>query len=80
MAGKLAHDDCLDNRRNDPCHGDVLFHSINPGVQQGSPRCDKHWAQRLDRRENSLERYADSPIAPVWFDPAFAGERWNEDD
>jgi len=35
--------------------------------------------RRLERYENSIERYADSDVAPSWFDPSYAGERWNED-
>ena len=33
----------------------------------------------LDRYENSIERYADSDVPPDWFDPAAAGERWDDD-
>jgi hypothetical protein len=33
----------------------------------------------LDRRENSIERWADSDVPPPWFDPTFAGERWEDD-
>jgi hypothetical protein len=69
---------CLEFHRGD-CQGEVEYHSFSPGVQRAFPRCDKHWQERLDRRENSMERYADSSVAPSWFDPSYAGERWEED-
>jgi hypothetical protein len=43
------------------------------------PRCDLHWDKRLQREEELRKRYPDSPIAPSWFDPTIAGERWNDD-
>lgn len=43
------------------------------------PRCDFHGERRLERYENSIERYANSDVAPSWFDPSYAGERWNDD-
>lgn len=74
----LDHIECLEAHRGD-CQGEVAYHSIDPGRQRGFPRCDKHWEDRLDRRENSIERYADSDTPPAWFDPSYAGERWDED-
>lgn len=72
--------ECLDARDDDPCAGPVEYHSVDPGRQKAWPRCEKHWSKRLERRENSMEKYADSDVAPDWFDPSYAGERWNEDD
>lgn len=43
------------------------------------PRCEAHWEERLDRQAEINERYPDTPIAPSWFDPSYAGERWNDD-
>jgi hypothetical protein len=34
---------------------------------------------RLERYEDSMEKYARSDVAPSWFDPADAGERWDDD-
>jgi hypothetical protein len=43
------------------------------------PRCAKHWDERLEEHERHVADYPDSPVAPAWFDPAAAGERWDED-
>ena len=76
-----AHRACLDHRGEDSCRGIVEYHSIDPGRQRAHPRCGKHWNERVDRRNdpNSMEMYADSDVAPSWFDPAAAGERWNDE-
>lgn len=71
---------CLQEGNPDsPCSGTVEYHSIDPGRTRAHPRCAKHWRERLQRRENSIERYENSDIAPDWFDPSYAGERWNDD-
>jgi hypothetical protein len=59
------------------CSGAVEYRAV-PG---GSPvaRCVAHFDARLDRFENSIEREALSPLAPSWFDPDYAGERWDDD-
>ena len=73
--------DCLDGfGAADSCSGPVEFHSIDPGRTPAFPRCEKHWGERLARRENSIERYENSDVAPAWFDPADAGERWTDDE
>jgi hypothetical protein len=61
------------------CRGPVEWHSIDPGRQKAFPRCEAHWDRRLRSRENSMELYADSDVAPSWFDPSIAGERWDDD-
>ena len=71
--------ECLDDRGEGTCSGPVEYHSIDPGRQRAFPRCDLHWNERLDRRQNSMEMYADSDVAPSWFDPSYAGERWDEE-
>ena len=71
--------ECMDEHLED-CRGPVTMHSIDPGRTGAFPRCDKHWADRLRRRENSMEKYENSDVAPSWFDPMAAGERWDEDD
>jgi hypothetical protein len=76
----LTHEDCLEHNPDEPtCKGEVEYHSTDPGRAAAFPRCEHHWTQRLDRRENSMEMYADSDVPPSWFDPSIAGERWDED-
>ena len=43
------------------------------------PRCDFHGQERLRQHDESIEKYADSDVAPSWFDPSYAGERWDDD-
>lgn len=70
--------ECLDGYRGS-CSGTVEYrHTSSFG--KGFPRCEKHHAERMARRQNSIEQYADSDVPPAWFDPTAAGERWNEDD
>lgn len=68
--------ECIDNWGEGTCSGPVDWHSVDPGRAKAFPRCSKHWGDRLDRRENSMERYADSDVVPAWFDPTYAGEEW----
>ena len=70
---------CLDANRDtgNTCAGDVEYHSLD-GLSAW-PRCAKHFDMRLERYEDSMEKYARSDVAPSWFDPADAGERWDED-
>ena len=69
---------CLDDRDENTCQGPVEYHSIDPGRTPAFPRCAKHWGERLDRRENSIEKYENSDVAPSWFDPTLAGETWDD--
>lgn len=62
----------------DDCRGTVEYRSVPGG--SAVPRCVAHFDARLARYENGIERYANSDIAPSWFDPTYAGERWSEDD
>jgi len=68
---------CLDASPANSCSGDVEYHSID-GLRAW-PRCEKHFDLRLDRYEDIMEKYAQSDVAPSWFDPADAGERWDYD-
>lgn len=70
---------CLEDHGEQTCRGPVEYHTIGSSLQAW-PRCRLHFEQRLQRYEESeLERYADSDVAPDWFDPADAGERWDDD-
>ena len=68
---------CLDEGSSTPCEGIVEYSSLD-GLRFW-PRCDTHFNIRLERYEDSIERYASSDVAPSWFDPADAGERWEDD-
>lgn len=69
---------CLDDYL-DECEGAVEYRfSLSPtGISY--PRCDKHWAERLDIQEDISQRYPDSSFAPFDFDPTYAGECWDDD-
>lgn len=69
---------CLNE--NDDCNGPVELRW--PGYGHRSwPRCEFHGEERIERHNdpNSVARYADSDCVPEWFDPAYAGERWEAD-
>lgn len=71
------------NRSDDPengCDGKTELRAALSGTGIPYPRCDKHWAARLVLESELRQRYPDSDIPPADFDPAYAGERWNEDD
>jgi hypothetical protein len=77
MADTLTHDDCLDGPTD--CEGPVEYRMALSGTGKPFPRCDKHWDERLDKQDEINQRYPDSPVAPADFDPAYAGEHWDED-
>jgi hypothetical protein len=60
------------------CSGPVAYH-LNPDRDdlRAFPRCEYHQEARLAEAERNLELLSDTP--PAWFDPAYAGERWEED-
>ena len=60
------------------CSGPVEYHRL-PNAERAFSRCDKHWEQRLQEDEQDRVNYPDSPMAPAWFDPMNAGERWDDD-
>jgi len=59
------------------CEGEVQYRRFGTG--KAFPRCDAHWTQRVALEEQLRQDYPDSPIAPAWFDPEAAGERWDDD-
>lgn len=76
----LVAEDCLEYQDGDNgCEGEVGYHSTGGSDYRSWPRCTKHQEARMERRENSIEKYADSDIPPSWFDPADAGEHWGDD-
>ena len=79
-APELLPEDCLEygHPTAGPCRGPVAYHAIG-GRLRGFPRCDAHAERAWERHDNSTARWADSDIAPDWFDPTAAGERWDDD-
>ena len=66
--------ECLEDH-DGQCKGPVNWHTTGSRMK-AFPRCDWHQERRQDRYENSMEKYADSDVAPSWFDPTYAGEEW----
>lgn len=77
--GKVVHDEdgypvtCLDE--SEQCRGPIRYHAVGASLRAW-PRCDFHAERRWESYENSMERYADSDVAPEWFDASYAGEEW----
>lgn len=65
--------ECLDGP--DGCSGPVEYRTTDG--YRAWPRCERHFDERLDREESYRSYDSDSP--PSWFDPAYAGERWDDD-
>lgn len=71
--------ECLDDIGNpdDPCEGAVEYRMALSATGVSYPRCEKHWAARMETQEAINRRYPQHP--PSDFDPAYAGERWDEE-
>jgi hypothetical protein len=69
--------ECVNDYGYRDCRGTVEYRSVPGG--NAYPRCVAHFDARLRQYENSIERYANSDVAPSWFDPTIAGERWDDD-
>jgi len=68
--------ECLESGPD--CSGPVEYRmSLSPSGKS-FPRCEHHWERRLDEQERINRDYPDSPIAPPWFDPSYAGESWDD--
>lgn len=78
MATKEEVLECLEEGGSTPCEGPVGMHTTGDSLKAW-PRCDAHQERREERYENSSERYARSDVPPSWFDPTYAGERWDDD-
>ena len=65
-----------DGNPDDPCEGKVRWIMSDSGTNAW-PYCEKHALAR----EAVLARAREyqSPVAPSWFDPLYAGESWDED-
>ena len=76
MTGVEAELSCLDGPED--CAGEVEYRMPLSGTGQSFPRCEKHWAERLDRQAEIDRRYPTHP--PSDWSPLDAGESWYEDE
>lgn len=66
--------DCLDGPQG--CEGPVEHRMALSATGKSFPRCERHWQLRLDKQAEITRRYP--PMQPADFDPAYAGESWDE--
>lgn len=59
------------------CRGKVTRRHTDLGTP--IDECVFHMEQSRRRKEEIDRRYPDSPVAPPWFDPTYAGESWDGD-
>ncbi|MEU7146980.1 hypothetical protein AB0B15_02910 [Streptomyces sp. NPDC045456] len=72
---------CLDrNTEGHVCDGLVRGRPSIAGTGTLIYRCPAGHAASARYKLEVLRKYPDTDTAPKWFDPAYAGERWNEDD
>jgi hypothetical protein len=75
--------ECLDDQESE-CKGEVQEYLALSGSGLAYPRCEKHYGEYVERVQPQMDdinrRYPDTDTPPSWFDPTYAGERWNEDD
>lgn len=71
--------ECIENH-TEQCRGRVEYRMALSGTGVSHPRCDGHWEKRLELEDRLRRGYPDTDTPPDWFDPAYAGERWNPDD
>ncbi|MFD7835657.1 hypothetical protein [Streptomyces sp. NPDC059761] len=73
--------ECLDKQSGShSCEGYVTGRESESGTGTIIYRCAVGHRKAAARHAEIRERYPDSSIAPDWFDPTYAGERWDEDD
>lgn len=70
--------ECLDDADFDGCSGAIEYRTPLSATGRSFPRCDKHWAERVEREEELRRRYPETP--PADWSPLDAGEAWGEDD
>lgn len=69
-------DSCMNEGDGTSCHGSLTVTFSQMGTRL--VRCARHQARR-DAVEEHI-RELESPFAPAWFDPADAGESWDNPD
>ena len=70
--------ECLDDYGEGTCKGKVEYRMAMSSTGRNFPRCEKHFEERLETQQGINERYG-SICPPADFDPAYAGESWDED-
>jgi hypothetical protein len=68
---------CLDGPEG--CGGPVERRAPLSSTGRSHSRCERHWNERLKVQARINEDYPDSPVPPAWFDPAAAGETWDDE-
>lgn len=71
---------CLRDYGENTCRGEVTARLSYAGTGTVIHECAFHLDESGKQNEEHCRNYPDSDVAPWWFDPTFAGERWNEDD
>lgn len=67
--------ECLDGPKG--CQGQVEYRMALSSTGRQFPRCEQHWDERVAEQDRINERYPWNQ--PSNFDPAYAGERWDEE-
>lgn len=71
--------ECMEDHKGE-CEGAVEYRMALSASGRSFPRCEKHWAKRLEEQERIDKAYApNSDVPPADFDPADAGERWDDE-
>lgn len=76
--------ECLEDHKGG-CSGAVEYRMPLSGTGKAFPRCDAHWARRLEEQDRINKTYApDSDVPPSWFHGGWGGEnedgeRWDSD-
>ena len=76
----MSYHECLEGPAG--CAGPVDMYAALSGSGERYPRCEVHFDSYVARVQPKLDAIAERypAQAPSWFDPAFAGERWSDDD
>ena len=75
----LAVSECVEfGETGQGCEGRVYRREALSGSGTRFPRCEAHWAGRLEREAVIRQRYPVRP--PADWSPLDAGEAWGEDD
>lgn len=74
----MAKEECLRASHDGAnCSGEVTGRQASTCVIM---ECDFHMRESNQRnRETDLKYGVNSDVPPAWFDPAYAGESWDED-